>query len=96
MKTQMLKALSLGAVISMLISPAGAYADFKTAEGLGAKENFNIDLAASWMVGDSESDIQAGKSAGCRTALLHGAEEFGQNLTCKSLLDFVSRILAEE
>lgn len=63
---------------------------------LRAAENFNIDLAASWMVGDSESDIQAGKSAGCRTALLHGAEEFGQNLTCKSLLDFVSRILAEE
>lgn len=52
MKTQMLKALSLGAVISMLISPAGAYADFKTAEGLGAKENFNIDLEWEYSNGD--------------------------------------------
>lgn len=63
---------------------------------LRAAEDFHIDLSASWMVGDSESDIQAGKSAGCRTALLHGTEEFGQNLTCESLLDFVSRISAEE
>jgi D-glycero-D-manno-heptose 1,7-bisphosphate phosphatase len=29
-----------------------------------------IDLARSWMVGDSESDIEAGKQAGCKTALM--------------------------
>ena len=52
MKIQMLKALSLGAVISMLISPAGAYTDFKTAEDLGAKENINIDLEWEYSNGD--------------------------------------------
>lgn len=35
-----------------------------------ANEEMNIDLNQSWMVGDNLSDIQAGKSAGCRTILL--------------------------
>jgi hypothetical protein len=26
-----------------------------------------IDLASSWMVGDSDIDMEAGKAAGCRT-----------------------------
>ena len=34
-----------------------------------AKE-LDLDLSRSWMVGDAESDIVAGKAAGCRTALL--------------------------
>jgi D-glycero-D-manno-heptose 1,7-bisphosphate phosphatase len=29
-----------------------------------------VDLAASWMVGDSDADIGAGIAAGCRTALV--------------------------
>jgi len=28
----------------------------------------DLDLKASWMVGDSEKDVQAGRRAGCRTA----------------------------
>ena len=36
---------------------------------LQAARDFNIDLSKSWMVGDSESDIQAGKTAGCQTLL---------------------------
>lgn len=32
-----------------------------------AAEDFNIDLSESWMVGDSERDIQAGINAGCAT-----------------------------
>jgi D-glycero-D-manno-heptose 1,7-bisphosphate phosphatase len=35
-----------------------------------AAEKFNIDLSASWMVGDDKRDILAGKAAGCKTALL--------------------------
>ena len=35
-----------------------------------AAKDFNIDLENSWMVGDSEVDVQAGKQAGCRTILL--------------------------
>ena len=34
---------------------------------LAAAQDRGIDLAASWMVGDSESDVQAGQRAGCRT-----------------------------
>lgn len=29
-----------------------------------------LDLAASWMVGDSDSDVEAGRRAGCRTILV--------------------------
>jgi D-glycero-D-manno-heptose 1,7-bisphosphate phosphatase len=34
---------------------------------LEAAQDRGIDLNASWMVGDSESDIEAGRRAGCRT-----------------------------
>ena len=37
---------------------------------LKAAEDFNIDLSVSWMVGDSQSDVLAGKAAGCKTALI--------------------------
>jgi histidinol phosphatase-like enzyme len=30
----------------------------------------DIDLSASWMVGDGFNDVQAGGAAGCRTILL--------------------------
>jgi len=36
-----------------------------------AAERHNIDLAASWMVGDRWSDIEAGRAAGCRTLWIH-------------------------
>ena len=39
---------------------------------LEAARTHGLDLAASWMIGDSDSDIQAGKNAGCRTARLSG------------------------
>ncbi len=34
---------------------------------LKAAKEMNIDLAASWMIGDSPRDIEAGKRAGCKT-----------------------------
>jgi D-glycero-D-manno-heptose 1,7-bisphosphate phosphatase len=30
----------------------------------------DLDLGSSWMIGDSESDVRAGKAAGCKTALV--------------------------
>lgn len=59
---------------------------------LNASEELNIDLAASWMIGDSENDVLAGKAAGCRTALI-GSGEYQQDMTVSSLLDFVDRSL---
>lgn len=37
---------------------------------LQAAKKYNIDLSQSWMIGDSQSDVDAGKSAGCRTIML--------------------------
>ena len=35
-----------------------------------AKKEFDIDLKKSWMIGDSERDVLAGKGAGCRNILV--------------------------
>jgi D-glycero-D-manno-heptose 1,7-bisphosphate phosphatase len=37
---------------------------------LGAARTLAIDLSASWMVGDTDADIAAGKAAGCMTLLI--------------------------
>ena len=58
---------------------------------LRAAEDFNIDLEQSWMVGDGENDVRAGKAAGCRTCLL-GEGEYGQEMTAESLLEFVEQM----
>lgn len=39
---------------------------------LEAADRFHIDLASSWMVGDSRRDMEAGRAAGCHTAGLRG------------------------
>lgn len=59
---------------------------------LQAAKDFNIDLSQSWMIGDSENDVLAGKNAGCKTALI-GETDYGQNLQVTSLLDFVKDVL---
>ena len=35
-----------------------------------AAEKYNIDLSASWMIGDSARDVEAGRTAGCQTVRL--------------------------
>lgn len=37
-----------------------------------AAEKYNIDLSASWMIGDGDNDIEAGLNAGCRVAKIGG------------------------
>jgi len=61
---------------------------------LKAAEDFNIDLSQSWMIGDGENDILAGKAAGCRTALI-GNESFGQDITAEILTEAVKLILKQ-
>jgi D-glycero-D-manno-heptose 1,7-bisphosphate phosphatase len=41
---------------------------------LTAAREHAIDLTGSWMVGDRDTDMQAGKAAGCRTILVSGDE----------------------
>ena len=52
---------------------------------LKAAREFNIDLNSSWMIGDDERDVEAGKNAGCKTIMLG-------NDAC-DLLDAVNMIL---
>lgn len=59
---------------------------------LKAAKDYNIDLSQSWMIGDGENDIKAGLSAGCKTALI-GEEDYGQDLTVNSLINFVKAVL---
>ena len=56
-----------------------------------AAKDYNIDLSSSWMIGDSENDVKAGSNAGCHTALI-GTDDYGQELTVSSLLEFVKRL----
>ena len=57
-----------------------------------AAEDFNIDLSQSWMIGDGESDILAGKASGCKTALI-GSADYSQDLTVESLEEFVNKTI---
>ena len=56
-----------------------------------AAKDFNIDLKNSWMIGDGENDILAGKIAGCHTALIQSEQkEYGQEVSVTSLDAFVN------
>lgn len=56
---------------------------------LKAASEYNLDLANSWMVGDSYNDIEAGKAAGCKTALIGAPGP----LSVSSLVEFVDEYL---
>ena len=42
---------------------------------LKAARDFNIDLNASWMIGDILNDVEAGNIAGCKTILIDNGNE---------------------
>ncbi|WP_027218068.1 D-glycero-beta-D-manno-heptose 1,7-bisphosphate 7-phosphatase [Butyrivibrio fibrisolvens] len=60
-----------------------------------AAEDYNIDLSASFMVGDGDNDITAGNAAGCKSILLSDDKsiDYGQVSISPSLLDFVNKYL---
>lgn len=72
---------------------------------LEAARSRDLDLSSSWMIGDSDADIQAGKSAGCKTARVSVRElaerepekvramEFVADVTAPSLFEAVPQIL---
>lgn len=61
---------------------------------LKAAEDLNIDLSQSYMVGDGENDIKAGKAAGCKTVLLNTeCEYYGQDICVGSLKAFTDQYL---
>jgi D-glycero-D-manno-heptose 1,7-bisphosphate phosphatase len=63
---------------------------------LAAAKEHQIDLRSSWMIGDSETDVEAGRRAGCRTAqLVTNPESANGNadLYVRSLVEASRRIL---
>lgn len=66
---------------------------------LRASEEHGIDLSRSWMIGDKESDVEAGHRAGCRSALVrtgYGSEggPTRADLVATDLAEAVARILS--
>jgi D-glycero-D-manno-heptose 1,7-bisphosphate phosphatase len=37
-----------------------------------AAEDLGVELSASWMIGDTDADVEAGQAVGCRTILVEG------------------------
>ncbi len=63
---------------------------------LTAAREHRLDLAASWMIGDSDIDIEAGRNAGCKTARLLGVAESvtgKADVVAPSLRDAIRQIL---
>lgn len=70
---------------------------------LDARDQYGVDLARSWMIGDQESDVECGRRAGCRTVMITnplsafrrpGVEK--PTFVADNLPDAVARLLAAE
>lgn len=60
---------------------------------LEAARRHGLDLKKSWMIGDSERDVEAGRRAGCRTVLVGGsAESSVADLRVADLVELESRL----
>ncbi len=68
---------------------------------LQAAQEFNIDLAQSWTIGDSWRDIEAGQAVGCRTILVRNdidnrGKKIEADFTAENLLEAAYIIEREE
>lgn len=61
---------------------------------LQAAKDFNIDLSASYMVGDGDNDVQCGINAGCTPVLLTDGEAAVTHYA--TLLEFVNNQIGKE
>jgi D-glycero-D-manno-heptose 1,7-bisphosphate phosphatase len=63
---------------------------------LDAARDHNIQFDASWMIGDSDHDVQAGHTAGCKTARIvtdQQSTHASADIVATSLLDATHKIL---
>jgi histidinol-phosphate phosphatase family protein len=66
----------------------------KTGMFTKAQKDFNIDMSRSWMIGDSETDILAGKNTGCKTIIIGAPGKYSAaDYQKKHLFDAVKFVL---
>jgi D-glycero-D-manno-heptose 1,7-bisphosphate phosphatase len=66
---------------------------------LEAARAHDLDLTISWMIGDSDKDVEAGRKAGCRTVRLLRSNEAwngAADLVARSLLDATRKIISTD
>jgi D-glycero-D-manno-heptose 1,7-bisphosphate phosphatase len=66
---------------------------------LELSRTLELDLARCWMIGDADSDVGAGRAAGCRTALIDAAGERGDgaaDVVAGSLAQVAEAIVARD
>ena len=64
-----------------------------------AARSHHVDLGVSWMIGDSEIDVEAGRNAGCRTVRLLGTNAKARSnadVVAPSLIAAVQQILRQD
>jgi D-glycero-D-manno-heptose 1,7-bisphosphate phosphatase len=61
---------------------------------LDVAAELGVDLASSWMVGDTDADVAAGRAAGCRTLLIENPDSFHKRLQVTNA-DLVAESLAQ-
>jgi D-glycero-D-manno-heptose 1,7-bisphosphate phosphatase len=57
-------------------------------------EKHHVDLKNSWMIGDLDTDIEAGIAAGCKTAKL-GTKNIAAEVNGRNLYDVIEKILSK-
>jgi D,D-heptose 1,7-bisphosphate phosphatase len=62
---------------------------------LKAAKDFNIDLPASWMIGDILADSEAGNRAGCKTILIDNGNETEWDMEGQRRPTFIVKNLEE-
>lgn len=58
-------------------------------------EEYNINLMEAWMIGDMDTDVEAGKRAGCKTAKI-GKENKEADVNGKNLLEVIRKIIEQD
>lgn len=64
-----------------------------------AARDLDLDLPTSWMVGDQDSDLAAGRAAGCRVALIehpgsaHKRGTIAPDLRCSDLTELANALI---
>lgn len=61
----------------------------------GACEGLNIDVANSWMIGDTLNDVEAGNKAGCKSIMINNGNEKSWTSGAYRLPEYFARNLSE-